>query len=37
MLVSESPYLRGLIDDQERVERFQYGLDRLRGLIAGGS
>ena len=34
MLVAESPYRRGLIDDQERVDRFQYGLDRLSRLIA---
>jgi len=32
-LVSESPYVRGRIDDQDRRDRFQYGLDQLRRLV----
>ena len=32
-LTSESPHIRGLINDQNRVDRFQYGMDRLRQLI----
>lgn len=32
-LLVESPYRGGRIDDEERIARFEHGVDRLRLLI----